>query len=407
MGVLKKNFTYIDLFAGIGGFRLAMENYSSKSKCLFASEIDEAAVKTYELNFGQKPLGDIRKINPKDLNIPAPDVICGGFPCQTFSKGGNQAGFKDSRGTLFREIIRIIESYDFNERPKILILENVQNLINHDKGNTWKTIHYEITNVGYNVIEKPLVVSPKDVGVPQLRNRAIILAVRKDIYDGPIDLKIEKKRVNCSKIIDIIDKDIDDNLLKTYSLSDEQIEILDCWDEFLNIIPQKERVIGFPIWSDEFGKKYPLGGLPEWKQRIILKNRELYLKHKSEIDLWLKKWNVRKTLTPTNRKFEWQAGISMDSVYDGIIQFRTSGVRVKKPTESPALVAMDHRPIYGPEKRYIVPVEGLRLQSFPDNYQFNENEKQIFKQLGNAVNVKVIECMFRLFVEYIDEKRGK
>lgn len=407
MSIIKKNFTYIDLFAGIGGFRLAMTNYSKKAKCLFASEINTEAAKTYELNFGQKPLGDIRKINPIELGIGAPDVICGGFPCQTFSKGGNQAGFKDSRGTLFREIIRLIEAYEFNKRPKILILENVQNLINHDKGNTWKTIHYEITNAGYNVIEKPLVVAPKDVDVPQLRNRAIILAVRKDLYDGPIELEIERKKANSTSIANIIENNIDSNSLEEYSLSEEQIEILNCWDEFIHIIPKEERIIGFPIWSDEFGKTYSLESLPNWKQKIISRNRKLYLKYKTEIDVWFKKWNVRKKFTPTNRKFEWQAGLSMDSVYDGIIQFRTSGIRVKRPSESPALVAMDHRPIYGPERRYIMPIEGLRLQSFPDDYKFDEDEKQIFKQLGNAVNVKVIESMFRLFIDYIDMKRGK
>lgn len=407
MSILDKDFTYIDLFAGIGGFRLAMTNFSKASRCLFSSEINSEAASTYELNFGEKPLGDIRKIDPIKLGFDSPDVICGGFPCQTFSKGGNQAGFKDSRGTLFREIIRLIEVYEFNERPKILILENVQNLINHDNGNTWKTIHYEITNAGYNVIEKPLVVAPKDVGVPQLRNRAIILAVRKDIYDGPIDLQFERKKANSSNIKDIMECNIDFKVFESYYLSDEQINILNCWDEFIHIIPKKDRIIGFPIWSDEFGKKYSLKKLPEWKQNIINRNRKLYIKYKKDIDIWFKKWDVRKNFTPTNRKFEWQAGTSMDSVYEGIIQFRTSGIRVKRPTESPSLVAMDHRPIYGPEKRYIIPLEGLRLQSFPDNYKFDENDKQIFKQLGNAVNVKVIESLFRLFIAYIDEKRGE
>ena len=123
MGILKKNFTFVDLFAGIGGFRIAMQNYSNNSVCLYASEIDGPAALTYELNFHQKPLGDIRLINPIDQGLKSPDVVCGGFPCQTFSKGGNQAGFKDSRGTLFREIIRLIEVYHFKERPKIIILE--------------------------------------------------------------------------------------------------------------------------------------------------------------------------------------------------------------------------------------------------------------------------------------------
>lgn len=406
MSVLNKNFTFIDLFAGIGGFRIAMNNYSKHSICLYASEINKQAARTYELNFSQKPLGDIREIDPIKMGYKAPDVICGGFPCQTFSKGGSQAGFKDSRGTLFREIIRIINSYEDNKKPKILILENVQNLISHDSGNTWRTIKHEISLSGYNVIDKPIVVAPKDVDVPQLRNRAIILAVRNDIYDGPIDLGFERKKQSGILLNEIIDNNISSEELKKYSLSDEQIKLLKCWDDFISIIPRDKRVIGFPIWTDEFGKTYSLKHLPDWKQSIINKNRSLYNDYKEEIDKWFEKWKVRESITSTNRKFEWQAGKDMNSVFDGIIQFRTSGIRVKRLTESPALVAMDHRPIYGPEKRYLTPTEGLKLQSFPISYKFDENDKEIFKQLGNAVNVKVIETMFRLFVSYIDRMRG-
>lgn len=251
-----------------------------------------------------------------------------------------------------------------------------------------------------------MVVAPKDVGIPQLRNRAIILAVRNDIYSGEIDLEFKRSKPNTTPIRKIIQKDLSKEELLSCKLSEEQIRILDCWDDFISIIPLENRIIGFPIWSDEFGKDYDLSKYTEWKQSIINKNRKLYLKYKTSIDTWLKKWKVRETLTATNRKFEWQAGKDMNSVYDGIIQFRTSGIRVKRPSESPALVAMDHRPIYGPQKRYITSVEALRLQSFPDDYKFDENEKQVFKQLGNAVNVKVIESMFRMFIKFIDEKRG-
>lgn len=398
--ILNSNFTFIDLFAGIGGFRIAMENYSKgKAKCLFASEIDVSAAQTYELNFKQKPLGDIRTINPMESDLDCPDVVCGGFPCQTFSKGGNQAGFKDSRGTLFREIIRIIQSFK-KSKPKILLLENVQNLISHDGGDTWKVIYKEITDAGYNVISKPLVISPKDVGVPQLRNRAIILAVRKDIYSGDIDIAIPKAKQNSLRFSSIIEENAD----AKYKISKDQINILKCWNEFIHIIPKKDRVIGFPIWSDEFGRDYSIKHYPLWKQLFINKNRELYKKYKTKIDSWMKKWDIRNQFTPTNRKFEWQAGKDMDSVFEGIIQFRTSGVRVKRPTESPALVAMDHRPIIGSELRYITPIEALRLQSFPDNYLFQENEKQIYKQLGNAVNVKVIQTAFETFIRYLEEK---
>lgn len=403
--ILSKKYTYIDLFAGIGGFRLAMDEYSDHNAvCLYASEIDEAAQKTYELNFNQKPLGDIRKINPIEMGYDAPDVVCGGFPCQTFSKGGYQAGFKDSRGTLFREIIRIIESYQENNRPKILILENVQNLISHDNGETWKTIHHEISEAGYNVVPKPIVLAPKDVGIPQLRNRAIILAVRKDIYSKPIDLSFDRVKQNTLSIKSIIDDTITPNQKKQYKISKEQFDILNCWDEFIHIIPKDKRIIGFPIWTDEFGRRCNISHFPVWKQYIINKNRDLYKTYKLEIDEWMKKWKIRKSMTATNRKFEWQAGKDINSVFDGIIQFRTSGVRVKRPTESPALVAMDHRPIYGPEKRFFTPSEALKLQSFPADYKFDEKEKEIFKQLGNAVNAKVIKVAFESFINYLEKR---
>ncbi len=408
MPILEENFTFADLFSGIGGFRLAMEHYSNNhAVCIYSSEINNHAANTYELNFNQRPLGDIREINPLEHNFASPEVICGGFPCQTFSKGGNQAGFKDSRGTLFREIIRLIECYEYNQRPKILILENVANLITHDKGETWKAIKHEISQVGYNVIEKPIVAAPKDFRIPQLRNRAIILAVRNDIYNEPIELEIPKVKSNTTSITSIIQNDLTPEEKERYALNENEIKILTCWQEFIDFIPTTERVIGFPIWSDEFGKDYDITDekkYPTWKQDIIQKNRNLYKKHKEDIDKWLKKWNIRNDFSPTQRKFEWQVGNHITSIFQGIIQFRTSGIRVKRPTESPALVAMDHRPIYGPLQRYITPVEAARLQSFPDDYQFEEPTREIYKQLGNAVNVSVIQNVFEIFINYLNEK---
>lgn len=406
MPVINEKFTYIDLFAGIGGFRQAMIKYSKgKAVCLYSSEINEQAANTYKINYKEEPLGDIKKIDPIKMHLQSPEVICGGFPCQTFSKGGSQAGFKDSRGTLFREIIRIINCYDFNNRPKVLILENVQNLVNHDKGETWKTIRHEISGSGYNVIEKPIIVAPKDFGVPQLRNRAIILAVRRDIYNGKIDFHIERiKPGNCS-ITTILEHNPKE--ASKYKLSKKLLKILDCWDEFIHIIPKDRRIIGYPIWSDEFGKTCDYDNQPDWKKEIIRKNRKLFSTYERQITQWMKKWKIRDTFTNTDRKFEWQAGKDIDSVYDGIIQFRTSGIRVKRPTESPALVAMDHRPIYGPEKRFITPREAARLQSFPDNFILNKDPKECFKQLGNAVNVDVIYNVFKLFIDYLNNKEAK
>lgn len=398
--ILKKDFTYIDLFAGIGGFHCAMDAVSNgKAKCIFASEIDSKARKIYKDNFGIEPLGDIRLINPKLYE--APDVVCGGFPCQTFSKAGNQKGFKDSRGTLFREIVRIITSYPKQSRPKILLLENVRNLISHDGGETWKIIRYEIEQAGYNIPDFPIILAPKDIGIPQLRDRAIIMAVRSDLFSKPINLSIKRKKHNVTSIESILS----DDLFGSSKLTSEELYLLTAWDEFINNINTK--VVGFPIWSDEFGKNYSLSKLPKWKRIFIEKNRKLYLENKPFIDSWLKKYEIRKKYKPTMRKFEWQAGSKMKSVFDGIIQFRTSGIRVKLPTESPSLVAMVHLPIIGKLKRTISVREAARLQSFPDDFLFNESSKLAFKQLGNAVNVNVIKYCFKQFLEYIDKKEGQ
>jgi DNA (cytosine-5)-methyltransferase 1 len=392
---MRKDFTFIDLFAGIGGFHCAMSNLSDgKAKCLFASEIDQFAQKVYEDNFGIKPLGDIRQIDASSYD--APDVVCGGFPCQTFSKAGKQDGFKDPRGTLFREIIRIIETYPEKKRPKFLVLENVRNLISHDSGYTWKTIKHEIENIGYNICKEPIVAAPKDVGVPQLRDRAIILAVRRDLYPSELDFKFEKKPKNSTSIYSIVSKK---DVGGSKKLTDEQLYHLDCWNDFIKHIDRK--IIGFPIWSDEFGKKSSISMFPKWKQDIINRNRKLYENNKKFIDEWLVKWDVRNKFTPTNRKFEWQVSGQIKDIYDGIIQYRTSGIRVKLPTESPALVAMVHLPILGKEKRTISIKEAARLQSFPNNFKFNELPQHALKQLGNAVNVKVIETVFKEFLDYI------
>lgn len=403
MKILPEDFSYVDLFAGIGGFHCAMDAYSDKKAvCRFASEIDADAQKTYHLNFPNTPLaGDIKKIDP--VNYKPFDVVCGGFPCQTFSKAGHQAGFADPRGTLFREILRLIEYYPSNKRPKVLILENVRNLISHDKGITWKTIRKEIQDRGYNIVERPLIVAPKDVGVPQLRDRAIILAVRRDIYDGPIDLKIGRNRPNTLSIDSIVESDLKPKIAKKYALTPHQNYELKCWDDFIHHI--NRRIIGFPIWSDVFGKRVRgFKEMPDWKQDFIRKNQLLYEDNKDFIDDWLLKWGVRESFTPTARKFEWQVNNKISSVFQGIIQFRTSGIRVKQPTESPALVAMVHLPVLGSKKRFVTPREAARLQSFPEEYNFHERDFLIYKQLGNAVNVKVIQTVFESFIDFLEEK---
>lgn len=166
-----QNLKFIDLFAGIGGFRIALEKHGAK--CIFSSEWDKEAQKTYFVNFGEIPHGDITKIDEKD--IPKHDILCGGFPCQAFSISGKQQGFKDTRGTLFFDIARIAKYH----QPKVLFLENVKNLVKHYHGNTLKIILRVLDEIGYDVYYKVLLAS--HYGVPQARERIYIVAFRKDL----------------------------------------------------------------------------------------------------------------------------------------------------------------------------------------------------------------------------------
>lgn len=133
--------------------------------------------------------------------------------------------------------------------------------------------------------------------------------------------------------------------------------------------------------------------MPNWKQEFVKKNNQLYINNKEFIDEWSKKYNNLTDFTPTQKKFEWQAGDSIKSVWDGLIQFRPSGIRVKKPNCFPALVALVQIPIIGKYKRRLTVREAARLQSFPDSFIPNKNDQQAYKQFGNAVNVEVIKYM--------------
>jgi len=171
----KPKFKFIDLFAGIGGFRIAMQNLGGK--CVFTSEWDEQAKKTYEANFGEVPFGDITKEETKKFIPDGFDVLCAGFPCQAFSIAGRRGGFEDTRGTLFFDVAEIIR----RKKPKAIYLENVKGLFNHDKGKTLKTILNVLRNdLGYFVPD-PNILNAKDFGVPQNRERIFIVGFRDDL----------------------------------------------------------------------------------------------------------------------------------------------------------------------------------------------------------------------------------
>ena len=167
-------FKFIDLFAGVGGFRLAMQNLGGK--CVFTSEWDRDAQKTYRANFGEVPFGDITKEETKKFIPDEFDVLCAGFPCQAFSIAGKRGGFDDTRGTLFFDVAEIIKKH----KPKAIFLENVKGLRSHDKGKTLETILNVLRNDLNYFVPEPQVINAKEFGVPQNRERIYIVGFRKD-----------------------------------------------------------------------------------------------------------------------------------------------------------------------------------------------------------------------------------
>jgi DNA (cytosine-5)-methyltransferase 1 len=199
----KPKFKFIDLFAGIGGFRIAMQELGGK--CIFTSEWDEQAKKTYEANFGEVPFGDITKDETKRFIPDGFDVLCAGFPCQAFSIAGKRGGFEDTRGTLFFDVAEIIKK----KKPKAIFLENVKGLVNHDKGKTLSTILNVLRNyLGYYVPE-PQIMNAKDFGVPQNRERIYIVGFRNDLgiesfeYPKPLSKSVSFEDIKEEKTVSV------------------------------------------------------------------------------------------------------------------------------------------------------------------------------------------------------------
>lgn len=387
-----EKFSFIDLFCGIGGFHQAMNSLGGE--CVFACDIDENCRKTYYANYNMMPEGDITKIEAS--SVPAHDVLCAGFPCQSFSKAGNRLGFRDStKGTLFFDILRILEY----RQPKYALLENVRNLASHDKGNTWKTIYESLISVGYDLLPQPVIFSPHYIGIPQHRERVFIMCIRKDLGSVP-PFCFDNSKLPACNIESILQPDKDIPNLEKYQLSSDKIDLIDTWNEFISNI-ECSKLPGFPIWSDRLCELNPdedLTQYPNWKRNFIRKNNELYLSNKDFIDSWLLQARKCPLFFGAKAKLEWQAGQpSHPNLWDNILQMRPSGIRVKPGTYFPALVAITQTSIVGCRKRFLTLRECARLQSFPESFQPDPIEAQAYKQFGNAVNVELV----RLFALYL------
>lgn len=193
-------FTFIDLFAGIGGFRMALQNLGGQ--CVFSSEWDAQAQKTYFANYGEVPFGDITSEQTKQFIPDNFDILCAGFPCQAFSLAGKRLGFEETRGTLFFDVAEILR----RKQPKAFFLENVKGLAIHDKGKTLKTILNTLDEIGYTVVP-PQIVNAMYFGVPQHRERIYIVGFRKDLGIMPEEFTYPEQKEVTTHFIDIREKD--------------------------------------------------------------------------------------------------------------------------------------------------------------------------------------------------------
>lgn len=410
---------FIDLFAGLGGFHIALTRLGHT--CEFACELDEHLQEIYEKNFSVRPKGDIRSIAA--TQVPEHDILCAGFPCQPFSKAGLQRGFNCPLfGDLFDNIIRILR----HRKPQYFLLENVPHLAKHDGGQTWRDMEKRLKDLGYKV--RCELLSPHQFGIPQIRERMFIVGSRAPLTDFEWPEKV-------GGAMPSIITALEENPADARKVSPQFERCLVTWQEFLDRFPSDQSLPSWPIWTMEFGADYPyedvtpaslterqlcqyrgshgnvLGDLnpderrsglpsyarkerkfPAWKINFIRNNRKLYADNKAWIDKWLPKLLE---FPASLQKFEWNCKDEKRNLWELMIQFRASGVRVKRPTSAPSLISMTTTqvPIVGWERRHLTARECASLQSLREIKNLPEIPSRAFAALGNAVNADLVELV--------------
>lgn len=436
VGTSSGTFRFIDLFAGLGGFHVALDELGGEG--VFAAEWEPNLNALYLANFGIRPWSDINDLGSDEdvaREVPDHEVLTAGFPCQPFSKAGDQMGFADtSQGNLFFAVHQILRV----KRPRRFILENVPNILNHDGGRTKRTIIAMLQELGYEVDVEHF--SPHEFGIPQVRDRAYFVGS----LDGLDGFKWPAKHKDPTDITSVLRYDVP----STRAIPPGTLNAIDMWGDFLRRTPDDLKLPSFPIWSMEFGATYPyedetpagvwtrrstlglsgmqvrgnfgfqLDGLaisdqralipsharregdfqfPNWKRGFIRQNRKFYEDNVNWIEPWLREWRPWE-FHSSFQKLEWNAQGEERDIDNFVLQVRASGVRVKRPTTAPSLVAFTQTqvPILGAnlagQRRYMTPAECAELQSL-GGIQLPASDLAAYKALGNAVNARVVKAI--------------
>lgn len=327
---INNDLKMIDLFAGIGGIRIASER--AGFECVFSSEWDKDCIETYKSNFGEEPYGDITKLDEKE--IPKHDLLTAGFPCQAFSAAGKLKGFDDTRGTLIFDVLRILKE----KEPRVVLLENVKNLIYHDQGKTFKTIIHHLEELEYNVSWE--ILNAKDFGVAQSRERILIVASKK----GKFDFSKVKKNTAEVKIKDIIEKTKNP----------------------LNYLEANEyTIIDKSLW-----KKQPSGMI-----FVGYRNKP-----------------IRKKGARPNTEHLSRVHKQCNRIYS------SDGTH---PTISSSEIAGRHHILHNGKVRKLTILECYRLMGFPDSFKRISSNGARYKQIGNSVAIPMVEAVIKQIKEQL------